>query len=60
MKNSKPKKKYTTVEVADDALERIIGGTDDYAEVISNRTDTDNVPVAGDEPTMPVGAITEA
>jgi len=40
--NFKPKKKYAPVEVADDALERVSSGTDNYA-VIPNRTDTGNV-----------------
>jgi len=49
------------MEVADDALDQGIGGSDNYVEVIPDWAVIGNVGVSDDNPEtmMPVGAITE-
>lgn len=62
MENFKQKKKNPPMEVTDDVLEQVSGGTDNYAEIIPEWTVTGNVVAPDDDPEtmIPVGAITEA
>lgn len=62
MDNFKQEKKNHPVEITDDVLEQVSGGTDNYAEIIPDWTVTGNVEAPDDasETMMPVGAITEA
>lgn len=62
MNNFKSEKKYPSMELTDDTLEQVSGGTDNYAEIIPNWAVIGNAAVSDDtlEEMMPVGAITEA
>lgn len=62
MKDFEQKKKNPLVEVSDDALAQVSGGSDNNAEIIQDVTGIGNVVPSKDTPEMimPVGAITEA
>ena len=56
----KTEKRGLPMEVTDDMLELISGGSDNYAEIIPDQTGNIAASEAASDTMMPVGAITEA